>query len=113
MGGDQSLFSHLDPRVGYVTQQGYRNLLSRQHGWIAIYGAFNENGTFTSPGNEAFDKEIRSRNPDLACVTCRAKSSARTHARLCIGATHPDACRQPLARLPPSHRIDTCDVDLK
>lgn len=61
----ESLFSHLDPRVGYVTQQGYRNLLSRQHGWIAIYGAFNENGTFTSPGNEAFDKEIRSRNPDF------------------------------------------------
>ncbi|KAJ9478096.1 hypothetical protein PHBOTO_001665 [Pseudozyma hubeiensis] len=57
----ESLFSHLDPRVGYVTQQGYRNLLSRD-GWIAIYGAFNEGGKFTSEGNERFDAEIRKRD---------------------------------------------------
>lgn len=59
----ESLFSHLDPRVSYVTQQGYRNLLSRSHGWIAIYGAFNENGAFTSEGNAKFDADIRGRNP--------------------------------------------------
>ncbi|CBQ72048.1 conserved hypothetical protein [Sporisorium reilianum SRZ2] len=61
----ESLFSHLDPRVSYVTQQGYRNLLSRRNGWIAIYGAFNENGAFTSEGNAKFDADIRSRNPEF------------------------------------------------
>lgn len=61
----ESLFSHLDPRVGYVTQQGYRNLLRRDHGWIAIYGAFNENGEYTSQANANFDAEIRSRNPEF------------------------------------------------
>ncbi|EST07774.1 Protein of unknown function DUF938 [Kalmanozyma brasiliensis GHG001] len=60
----ESLFSHLDPRVGYVTQQGYRNLLSRD-GWIAIYGAFNENGECTSEGNRNFDKEIRERDAEF------------------------------------------------
>lgn len=61
----ESLFSHLDPRVGYVTQQGYRNLLSKYDGWIAIYGAFNENGNYTSEGNKKFDQEVKSRNPEF------------------------------------------------
>ncbi|SPO23343.1 uncharacterized protein UTRI_02021 [Ustilago trichophora] len=60
----ESLFGHLDPRVGYVTQQGYRSLLSK-NGWIAIYGAFNENGKFTSEGNKRFDEEIRGRNKEF------------------------------------------------
>ncbi|CCF53261.1 hypothetical protein NDA11_000127 [Ustilago hordei] len=60
----QSLFSHLDPRLGYATQQGYRNILQRD-GWIAIYGAFNENGGYTSEGNQKFDAEIKSRNPEF------------------------------------------------
>lgn len=59
----ESLFSHIDPRVGYVTQSGYRSLLNKHSGFIAIYGAFNENGTFTSEGNKAFDAEIRARDP--------------------------------------------------
>lgn len=61
----ESLFSHLDPRLGYATQQGYRHLVSRSHGWIAIYGAFNEHGAFTSEGNKSFDNEIRKRNPEF------------------------------------------------
>ncbi|SNX83043.1 uncharacterized protein MEPE_01749 [Melanopsichium pennsylvanicum] len=61
----ESLFSHLDPRVGYVTQQGYCNLVDRKRGWIAIYGAFNENASFTSEANRKFDKAIRSRNSEF------------------------------------------------
>ncbi|TKY87230.1 hypothetical protein EX895_003907 [Sporisorium graminicola] len=61
----ESLFSHLDPRVSYVTQQGYRNLLSLRNGWIAVYGAFNENGAFTSEGNAKFDADIRGRDPEF------------------------------------------------
>ncbi|KAJ1028519.1 hypothetical protein NDA16_001685 [Ustilago loliicola] len=60
----QSLFSHLDPRLGYATQQGYRNVL-RRDGWIAIYGAFNQNGKFTSEGNQNFDADMKSRNPEF------------------------------------------------
>lgn len=61
----QNLFAHLDPRIGWATQQGYCNLLSRKDGWIALYGAFNENGGFTSEGNEKFDAEIRKRNSEF------------------------------------------------
>lgn len=61
----ESLFSHLDPRVGWVTQGGYRNLLSRTNGWVAIYGAFNEDGEFTSEGNKKFDEEIRKRDKEF------------------------------------------------
>ena len=32
-------------------------------GLLLIYGPFNEAGTFTGPGNAAFDADLRSRNP--------------------------------------------------
>lgn len=50
--------------MGYATQQGYRNILIRD-GWIAVYGAFNENGGYTSEGNRKFDEEIKGRNPEF------------------------------------------------
>jgi hypothetical protein len=33
-------------------------------GLLLIYGPFNEGGTFTGPGNAAFDADLRLRNPD-------------------------------------------------
>ena len=35
-----------------------------QGGLLLIYGPFNENGSFTGPGNAAFDADLRLRNPD-------------------------------------------------
>ena len=35
-----------------------------QGGLLLIYGPFNENGSFTGPGNAAFDADLRMRNPD-------------------------------------------------
>ena len=60
----ENLFRNLDPRLGYVTQQGYRSVLSRTRGWVAIYGAFNENGEYTSEGNRKFDEDVRQRNAE-------------------------------------------------
>jgi SAM-dependent methyltransferase len=33
-------------------------------GVLYLYGAYNENGIHTAPGNEAFDADLRRRNPD-------------------------------------------------
>ena len=33
-------------------------------GLLLIYGPFNEKGSFTGPGNAAFDADLRARNPD-------------------------------------------------
>jgi len=46
----KSLFAHLDPRVQYENNGG-KTLLNQKVGFIAIYGAFNENGGFTGEGN--------------------------------------------------------------
>ena len=35
-----------------------------QGGLLLIYGPFNERGSFTGPGNAAFDADLRMRNPD-------------------------------------------------
>ena len=35
-----------------------------QGGLLLIYGPFNESGSFTGPGNAAFDADLRIRNPD-------------------------------------------------
>ena len=35
-----------------------------QGGLLLIYGPFNEGGTFTGPGNAAFDADLRMQNPD-------------------------------------------------
>ena len=35
-----------------------------QRGLLLIYGPFNEHGSFTGPGNAAFDADLRMRNPD-------------------------------------------------
>ncbi len=35
-----------------------------QGGLLLIYGPFNENGSFTGPGNAAFDADLRMRNSD-------------------------------------------------
>ncbi len=35
-----------------------------QGGLLLIYGPFNEHGSFTGPGNAAFDADLRMRNPD-------------------------------------------------
>ena len=35
-----------------------------QGGFLLIYGPFNERGSFTGPGNAAFDVDLRMRNPD-------------------------------------------------
>ena len=35
-----------------------------QGGLLLIYGPFNERGSFTGPGNTAFDADLRMRNPD-------------------------------------------------
>ncbi|EPQ28173.1 uncharacterized protein PFL1_04500 [Pseudozyma flocculosa PF-1] len=58
----ESLFAHLDPRLTYLTESGQKPIL-RRRGWIAIYGAFNEHGGFTSDGNRQFDDTIKARNP--------------------------------------------------
>lgn len=77
----QNLFSHLDPRLTYITNKGQSSLLSPTQGWIALYGAFNENGTFTSAGNQQFDADIRSRNPQygLRDVQSEIVPLAQTH----------------------------------
>jgi hypothetical protein len=31
---------------------------------LYLYGAYKENGIHTAPGNEAFDADLRRRNPD-------------------------------------------------
>ncbi|GEO18346.1 DUF938 domain-containing protein [Microvirga aerophila] len=33
-------------------------------GMLYLYGAYKENGTHTSPSNEAFDEDLRRRNPE-------------------------------------------------
>jgi hypothetical protein len=33
-------------------------------GVLYLYGAYKENGTHTSPSNEAFDLDLRRRNPE-------------------------------------------------
>lgn len=77
----QNLFSHLDPRLTYITNKGQCSLLSPTQGWIALYGAFNENGTFTSPGNKQFDADIRARNPEygLRDIQSEILPLAQTH----------------------------------
>jgi hypothetical protein len=35
-----------------------------QGGLLLIYGPFSENGSYTGPGNAAFDADLRMRNPD-------------------------------------------------
>ncbi|MGY6696023.1 MAG: DUF938 domain-containing protein [Roseinatronobacter sp.] len=35
-----------------------------QGGLLLIYGPFNERGSFTGPGNAAFDADLRMRNPE-------------------------------------------------
>lgn len=77
----QNLFSHLDPRLTYITNRGQASLLSPTEGWIALYGPFNENGTFTSPSNQKFDEDIRARNPEygLRDVQSQIVPLAQTH----------------------------------
>lgn len=53
----KSIFAHLDPRVTYLTEKGEKRLLDVRHGFIGIYGAFNERGTFTSEGNQKVRSE--------------------------------------------------------
>ncbi|KAN0064034.1 hypothetical protein ACQY0O_003640 [Thecaphora frezii] len=60
----RSVFAHLDPRMAFGTQKGQRSIL-KPSGWVAIYGALNEQGQFTSEGNRKFDAEIRNRNPEF------------------------------------------------
>ncbi|PWN20490.1 hypothetical protein BCV69DRAFT_283374 [Microstroma glucosiphilum] len=40
-----------------------RVLSTRSGARVCIYGAFNEEGQFTSEGNQKFDQDLRSRNP--------------------------------------------------
>jgi len=35
----------------------------RSHGAFYLYGPFNESGKFTAPSNEAFDRDLRARDP--------------------------------------------------
>ena len=37
----------------------------RTHGKFSLYGPFNENGRYTSSGNEAFDRQLRAQNPAM------------------------------------------------
>ncbi|PWY98431.1 hypothetical protein BCV70DRAFT_201745 [Testicularia cyperi] len=75
----ESLFSHLDPRLSYMTNQGTRSLLDPKTGWIAIYGAFNQHGRFTSEGNQKFDHDIRSRNPEFGLRDIQAQLEPLAH----------------------------------
>ena len=37
----------------------------RNHGRFCLYGPFNEDGAYTAPGNEAFDRQLRMRDADM------------------------------------------------
>jgi hypothetical protein len=58
-------------------------------GVLYLYGPYRRNGAHTSPGNEAFDQQLRSRNPawgvrDMETVVA-------------LGETHGFACGEPVA----------------
>jgi len=42
---------------------GVGRVLPRE-GVLYLYGAYKENGTHTAPSNEAFDADLRRRNPE-------------------------------------------------
>jgi len=44
--------------------EGVSSLLAPE-GVFLLYGPFNRNGEFTSPGNEAFDRQLRVSSPDM------------------------------------------------
>ncbi|MFN7004286.1 MAG: DUF938 domain-containing protein [Roseinatronobacter sp.] len=49
-----------------VTERLIKGAAARlgQGGLLLIYGPFNEHGSFTGPGNAAFDADLRMRNPE-------------------------------------------------
>jgi hypothetical protein len=47
-------------------------------GLLLIYGPFNEGGSFTGPGNAAFDADLRRRNPDWGLRDLEAVDAAAT-----------------------------------
>ena len=56
--------THIAPWA--VTERLIKGASARlgQGGLLLIYGPFNEHGSFTGPGNAAFDADLRMRNPD-------------------------------------------------
>jgi SAM-dependent methyltransferase len=44
-------------------------------GIFCLYGPFNENGSFTAPGNEAFDRRLREENPEMGVRDLEALES--------------------------------------
>ncbi len=57
-------------------------------GLLLIYGPFNEGGGFTSPGNAAFDADLRNRNPGWGLRDREAVDAASTARGFVIEPTH-------------------------
>jgi hypothetical protein len=56
---------------------------------LYLYGAYQENGTHTSPNNEAFDKDLRRRNPEWGVRSLEDLTEfARAHGLELVGHIH-------------------------
>ncbi|PWN53673.1 hypothetical protein IE53DRAFT_125566 [Violaceomyces palustris] len=65
----EAIFAQLDPRISHITMLGESRMLNQKDGFVAIYGAFKQKGSFTSEGDKKessqFDEEIRARDPSF------------------------------------------------
>jgi hypothetical protein len=56
--------THISPWSATLGLMAGAAMRIRAGGLLLIYGPFNEGGSFTGPGNAAFDADLRMRNPE-------------------------------------------------
>jgi cyclopropane fatty-acyl-phospholipid synthase-like methyltransferase len=72
--------AHIMPWEGVAAMLGGVSRCLASGGLLVLYGPFNVDGRFTSPSNEAFDRELRARDPAMGIRDMGVlESTARKH----------------------------------